>query len=65
MAPKISSISFGSRYCQDYIQEQNEPVIVEPNFKSEINFYEVLGSLNGKMSQKVYIDQVLEPIVMP
>lgn len=29
IAPKISSISFGSRYCQDYIQKQNKPVIVE------------------------------------
>lgn len=31
-------------------------------FKSDINFYEVTGNTNGKMSQKAYIDKILEPI---
>lgn len=66
----------GIRYCQDYIQEHNEPAekdkkwyhywaAVGHNFKSEIYFYEVLDNMNGQMSQQIYIDQILEPIVMP
>ena len=33
------------------------------NFKSDIYFYKMLGNTNGKMSQKVYINQILELIV--
>lgn len=69
-------LKVGIRYCQDCIQEHNEPAekdkkgyhywaAVGHNFKSEIYFYEVLDNMNGKMSQQVYIDQILEPIVMP
>ena len=35
------------------------------NFKSDIHIYEVPGNTNGKMSQKLYIDKILEPIVKP
>lgn len=35
------------------------------NFKSDMTFYRVPGNTNGKMSQQVYIDQILEPIVKP
>ena len=66
----------GERYCPDCIQEDKEPnekdkkrhhcwAAVGYNFKSDIYFYEVPGNTNGKMSQKVYIDQILEPIVKP
>ena len=58
------------------IQEHNEPAekdkkryhcwaAVGHNFKSEIYFYEVPGNTNEKMSQQVYIDQILDPIVKP
>ena len=33
------------------------------NFKSDIHFYDVPGNMNGKMSQHMYINQILEPIV--
>lgn len=32
------------------------------NFKSDIHFYNVPGNTNEKMSQRVYIDSILEPI---
>ena len=35
------------------------------DFKSDIHFYEVLGNINGKMSQRVYIDHILQLIVKP
>ena len=35
------------------------------DFKSFIHFYDVSGNKNGKMSQRVYIDQILDPIVKP
>ena len=35
------------------------------DFQSDIHFYEVPGNANGKMSQRVYIDQILQPIVKP
>ncbi len=37
------------RYCQDCIKEH----------KSEIYFYEMLGITNEKISQQVYINQIL------
>lgn len=66
----------GQRYCQDCIQEANEPeekdkkrhhcwAAVGHNFKSDIYFYNVAGNTNGKMSQQAYIDSILEPIVKP
>lgn len=66
----------GERYCQDCIQEAPEPdakdlkrhhcwAAVGHDFKSNIHFYDVPGNVNGKMSQRVYIDQILEPIVRP
>jgi hypothetical protein len=35
------------------------------NFKSDIIFYNVPGNNNGKMTQQVYIEQILDPIVKP
>ena len=35
------------------------------NFKSDIRLYDVPGNTNGKMSQRVYIDQILKPVVKP
>jgi hypothetical protein len=35
------------------------------NFKSDIIFYKVPGNKNGKMSQRVYIDLILQPHVLP
>lgn len=66
----------GTRYCQDCIQETLQPAekdkkrfhcwaAIGYNFKSDIYFYEVPGNTNGKMSQQVYIDSILEPIVKP
>ena len=65
----------GQRYCIDCIQEQDEPKAKDEkqfhywaaigwDFKSDIHFYDT-GNRNGKMSQKAYIDQILEPIVKP
>ena len=64
----------GKQYCLDCIQEVkklNEKdkkrhhywVAMGYNFKSDIYFYEILGNINGKMSQKVYINQIFEPII--
>lgn len=35
------------------------------DFKSDITFYDVPTNSNGKMTHRVYIDQILEPIVKP
>ena len=35
------------------------------NYKSDLYFYEVPGNNNGKMSQRVYIDSILEPVIKP
>lgn len=64
----------GERYCQDFIQEEHMPdkknkkrhhcwAVGGHNFKSVIHFYNVPGNINEKMSQRVYIDQILNPIV--
>lgn len=64
----------GERYCQDFIQEADKPssknmkrqhawAAVGHNFKSDIIFYNVASNTNGKMSQQVYINQILEPVV--
>ncbi len=66
----------GIRYCSDCTQEHNKLTeqdkkryhcweAVEHNFKSEIYFYEVPSNTKGKISQQVYIDQILAPIVEP
>ena len=66
----------GERYCHDCIQEADEPdeavkkrhhcwAAAGHDFKSDIYFYRVPGNSNGKMSQRVYIDSILEPIVKP
>ena len=66
----------GQRYCFDCMQEGKEPeervqkrfhcwAWVGWNYKSDLIFYEVPGNTNGKMSQRVYIDSILEPIVKP
>ena len=68
----------GELTCEDCIHEQGEPeekdkkqkwyhcwAAVGWNFKSELVFYEVPGNTNGKMSQRVYIDSILEPVVKP
>ena len=42
--------------------------IVEPQWvmiSSQIIFYNVPGNSNGKMSQRVYIDTILDPVVRP
>lgn len=35
------------------------------NFKSDLIFYDVPGNTNGKMSLKVYRDQILELVAKP
>ncbi|KAF2029788.1 hypothetical protein EK21DRAFT_89559 [Setomelanomma holmii] len=35
------------------------------NFKSDLTFYEIKSNTNGKMTQRAYIDQFLEPVVKP
>ncbi len=71
-----TSISPGQRYCQDCIQHvQKEPkdgserkrqhtwAAAGHNFRSNLIFYTVPGNNNGKMSKRVYIDSILEPVV--
>jgi hypothetical protein len=65
----------GERYCGDCIQEQlnrdDERDLetchiwgaVGYNFKSDLTFYNTPGNKNGKLSLKVYRDQILEPMV--
>lgn len=69
----------GTRYCPGCIQnvqqkpekeEKNQKRVhvwaaVVQNFKSDIIFYDVPGNTNGKMSLKVYRDDILEPVVKP
>ncbi len=66
----------GQRYCADCIQYKDNPdtkdekrfhcwAAIGYNFKSDIYFYDVPTNTNGKMSQRVYIDQILEPVVKP
>ena len=66
----------GERYCFDCMQEGKEtPESVQKryhcwakvgwNYKSDLYFYEVPGNNNGKMSQRVYIDSILEPVIKP
>ena len=66
----------GQRYCFGCIQEADSPkpkdekrvhcwAAVGWDFKSALQFYEVPGNNNGKMTQQAYIDQVLEHMVKP
>lgn len=66
----------GKRYCVDCVQHREEPkakdekrfhswAAVGYNFKSNIIFYDVPRNTNGKMSIKVYRDQMLKPVVKP
>ncbi len=68
----------GTRYCPDCLQldKNREPsekekkrfhvwAAVGYNFRSDLVFYDVPGNKNGKMSQRVYRDNILEPIVKP
>ena len=65
----------GERYCQNCIQEENKAdekdkkrhhcwAAIGHSFKSDIFFYNVSGNTNGKMSQKAYIEQILNPIIL-
>ena len=66
----------GMRYYQNCIEEVQEPiekdkkryhcqVAVGHNFKFNIYFQKIPGNTNGKMSQQVYINKILEPVVKP
>ena len=70
----------GERYCQDCIQEgdpkgdgtkskdqkrQHTWAAAGYNFKSDLTYYDVPGNSNGKMTHRVYIDAILEPVVKP
>lgn len=69
----------GTRYCSDCIQKvQREPEVEEKNqkrfhcwsaigwnFKAPMVFYDVPGNSNGKITHRVYIDSILEPVVKP
>ena len=65
----------GERYCFDCIQYNPEPAAknkkvlhawaaVGWNYKTPLMWYTTSDN-NGKMSQKSYIEQILEPIVLP
>jgi hypothetical protein len=62
------------RYCQDCLQETNESTekdlkkknawaAVSHDFKSDIRLYDVSSNTNEKMSQLIYIDQILKLVV--
>ncbi|PQE29876.1 hmg box protein [Rutstroemia sp. NJR-2017a WRK4] len=63
----------GIRRCADCVQQEREPKekdmkrlytwsAVGWEFKGDLIFYDA-GNSNGKMSQRVYIDQILDPVV--
>jgi hypothetical protein len=68
----------GERYCGDCIQQRDERTSEEKlikrlhawaavgwDFKSSLTFYDISSNTNGKMTQKDYISQILEPVVKP
>jgi hypothetical protein len=69
----------GERYCKDCIQVREEKDDYEKKelkkvhawaavgweFKSPLVFYEISSNSNGKMTQRAYIEQILEPVVKP
>jgi hypothetical protein len=65
----------GMRRCHNCVQQASQPKekdqkrlhiwsAVGWDFKADLAFYDA-GNTNGKMSQRVYIDQILEPVVKP
>ena len=64
----------GQRFCKNCIQETAEPAekkkvhawgAIGYNFKSDLVFYDVPLNTNGKMTLKVYRDQILDLIIKP
>ena len=64
------------QYYPDCIKEDKESnkkdkkhhqcwAVVGYNLKLDIHFYEIPGNINGKMSQKIYIDQIFQPFIKP
>ncbi|KAH8799419.1 hypothetical protein F5884DRAFT_811921 [Xylogone sp. PMI_703] len=62
------------RHCHGCLIEKSQPkekdskrlhawAVVGHDFKSDLNWYQVPGNNNGKMSMKVYRDSILEPII--
>jgi hypothetical protein len=66
----------GERYCVNCIQHEKEPdekdkkklhcwAAVGYRFKFPLTFYDIPSNTNGKMTQRAYIDTILDPIVKP
>ena len=66
----------GERYCLCCIQSVpkqqatdmkriHAQAAIGYNFKSPLVFYDIPTNSNGKMTQKAYIEQILEPVVKP
>jgi len=59
----------GSRHGYNQARgEQKKPDSqIFPALKHQIyySFYDVLGNINGKLTLKVYLEQILKPIVKP
>jgi hypothetical protein len=66
----------GERYCINCIQHERKPkepdkkkihawAAVGHHFKSPLMFYNISSNTNGKMTQRAYIDMILEPVVKP
>jgi hypothetical protein len=66
----------GERYCENCIQTNPDQKDTDKkrvhawgaigfNFQSPLVFYDIPSNSNGKMTQKAYINQILEPIVKP
>jgi hypothetical protein len=66
----------GQRYCTNCIQHTNDPneadkkkihawAAIGYHFKSPLLLYDIASITNGKMTQKDYINQILEPVVKP
>ena len=64
----------GQRYCQNCIQYTDEArpkdqkrvhgwAAANHDFKSDMHLYDVPGNTNEKMSQNVYLESILKPIV--
>ncbi|KAF1978853.1 hypothetical protein BU23DRAFT_586691 [Bimuria novae-zelandiae CBS 107.79] len=63
----------GQRYCHNCIQHSDDPTEQDKNkihawaavgyrFKSDLIFYDISSNTNGKMTQRAYIDQILNPV---
>ena len=64
------------KYCSDCVIERRDPSekdqkklhawgAIGYGFKSDLIFYNVDSNTNGKMTQDVYINQILIPVVLP